>query len=121
MENEGPRIVVKHEGSVIIAELLDEEILEENTIEDITEALFSLVEDNPGVHLILSFLKVRHLSSSALGTLIRLNKRIEESKGTLKMCDIKPSLYEIFVITKLVRLFDIYDNEALALSSYSQR
>jgi len=118
MENHGPRIAIRREGDITIAELLDEEILEESTIEDIAESLFSLVTDHPGIKLVLSFAQVKHLSSSALGTLIRLNKRIEESQGLLKLCSIKPNLYEIFVITKLNRLFDIYETTDLAVSSF---
>ena len=118
MENYGPRISVSREGPVTVVHLLDEEILEESTIEDIAEALFSVVEENPGIKLVLSFAQVKHLSSSALGTLIRLNKRVEETHGELKLCDIRESLYEVFVITKLNRLFDICDTQELAMSSF---
>jgi anti-sigma B factor antagonist len=120
MQNYGPRVAVNQNGEVTEVELLDEEILDENTINDVAETLFAVVEDKAPVKLLLSFGRVKHLSSSALGTLIRLNKRIDESKGALKLCSIRASLYEVFVITKLNKLFDIYKDEDTALKSFGR-
>lgn len=120
MENYGPRIEVTHEAEITTVYLLDEEVLEEYAINEITESLFSVIDDYAPVRMVLSFAKVKHLSSSALGTLIRLSKKIVESKGSLKLCDIRPNLYEIFVITKLNKLFDICDSEEAALKSFGK-
>jgi len=102
----------------MVVELLDEEILDEITISEIAESLFSILEDKLPNRMVLSFDRVKHLSSMALGTLIRLNKRVEEHGGKLKLCEIRKSLYEIFEITKLNKLFDIYDSRDLAVSSF---
>ena len=119
MENYQAKIEVKKEGVISVVELLNEEILDESTIGDIADSLFAVVEDNNPVQMVLSFSRVKHLSSMALGTLIRLNKRIEEGGGLLKLCSIRSSLYEIFIITKLNKLFEIYDSEEAALSSFA--
>jgi anti-sigma B factor antagonist len=120
MQNNHTRIKIFPIGQVTMVELVDAEILDEGTINEITTALMDLVEQNPPIQLLLSFHRVEHLSSSALGTLIRLNKRIEEQGGDLKLCRIKRPLYEIFEITNLVKLFDIYEDEKTALNSFSQ-
>ena len=112
-----PRIEVSREGGITIVDLLDQEILEEHVIANIADSLFAVVAEEDAIKLVLSFARVKHLSSSALGTLIRLNKRVDECGGQLKLCDIKDALYEIFVITKLNKLFDIYENESMAVSS----
>ena len=119
MENYQTRIKVRKEGAITVVELLNEEILDESTISDIADSLFGVVEENSPIQMVLSFRKVKHLSSMALGTLIRLNKRVEERGGWLKLCDIRASLYEIFVITKLNKLFEIYDSEETALNSFT--
>jgi len=119
MDSYGPKIAVTRKDGITIAQLLDEEILEEGTINDITESLFAVVGENHGVKLLITFKKVKHFSSSALGMLIRLNKRVGEAGGELKLCEISPSLYEIFVITKLNKLFEIYDNQEQAINSFS--
>ena len=113
-----PKIAIKNEGSISVLELLAEEILDESTISDISESLFSILEEQSTEHMILSFIRVKHLSSMALGMLIRLNKKVEERGGLFKLCDIKPSLYEIFRITKLDKLLAIYDTCDQAIDSF---
>ena len=115
-----PKIAIKNQGSISVLELLDEEILDESTISDISESLFSILEEQSTEHMILSFIRVKHLSSMALGMLIRLNKKVEEGGGLFKLCDIKPSLYEIFRITKLDKLLAIYDTCDQALESFGR-
>ena len=118
MQDYGARIKVSHQGQVTVVELLDEEILEEGPINEITDALFTVVQNSANIKLLLSFDKVKHFSSSALGMLIRLNKRVGENGGALRLCRIKPSLYEIFTITKLNKLFDIHDRIDKALKGF---
>jgi len=118
MENQQARVAIKQQGDISIVELQDEEILDEITINEIADSLFSLVSENNPAKIVLSFVQVKHLSSMALGTLIRLNKRVEESGGQLKLCCIAKNLYEIFIITKLNKLFDIYDDEQGALAGF---
>lgn len=113
-----PKISIKNEGSISVLELLDEEILDESTINDISESLFSVLDEEHTEHMILSFARVKHLSSMALGMLIRLNGKIGESGGLFKLCDIKPSLFEVFRITKLDKLLSIYDTCEQALDSF---
>ena len=112
-----PRIEVTQKDGITEVELLDEEILDEMVIGNISESLFSVVQDRTPVRLMLSFSRVRHLSSSALGVLIRLHKRIRESGGELRLCCIQPTIYEIFKITKLNEVFQIYEDRAEALRS----
>jgi anti-sigma B factor antagonist len=63
---------------------------------------------------------VDHLSSAALGMLINVNKKIRERNGQLRLANIKPQIYEVFVITKLNKLFRILPTRAEGLSSFNQ-
>ena len=36
----------------------------------------------------------------------------------MKLCNIRPEIYEVFAITKLNKLFDIKDDEADALAAF---
>jgi len=113
-----PKIEVNREGPILVVELLEEKILEEGRINELAQELFQVVQDNPGLHLLLSFSRVKHFSSALLGTLIRLNKRVSAGGGTLKLCQIRASLLEVFEITKLNKVFDIYRERTEALLSY---
>jgi anti-sigma B factor antagonist len=108
MESIRPKISVEYVENATIVTLADEKILEENDIRALQEAIMSVVEQAPGLNLILDFRNVRFLSSAVLGLLIRVGKKIFESEGQLRLCNIAPKIHEIFKITRLTKIFDIY-------------
>ena len=84
--------------------------------------MFALVEEEHRKNIVLNFAAVGFLSSSALGKLITLEKKVKASGGKLRLSNIRPEIYEVFAITKLNKLFEIKDDEAEAwLPSGSRR
>jgi len=109
MEPIKPRIAVEYAQNATIVTFTDEKILEEQDIGALQDSIMSVIESAPGgMNLILDFSKVRFLSSAVLGLLIRISKRVYQRDGQLRLCNINPKIYEIFKITRLTRIFDIY-------------
>jgi anti-sigma B factor antagonist len=109
MEPIKPRIAVEYATNATIITFTDEKILEEQEISAIQDSIMSVIESaGGGVNLILDFSKVRFLSSAVLGLLIRVSKRVYQRDGQLRLCNINPKIYEIFKITRLTKIFDIY-------------
>jgi anti-sigma B factor antagonist len=52
--------------------------------------------------------------------LINANKRIREKNGQLRLANIKPQIFEVFVITKLNKLFKILPTREEAMASFNQ-
>jgi anti-sigma B factor antagonist len=115
---ENLRIKVSHDQKVTVVTLLDQDILDEIIVKEVAKSLFALVEDQTPVQMLLNFAKVKRLSSDMLGTILRLSKRINQNRGALKLCCIISPIYEIFVITKINQIFDIYDDQKTALKSF---
>ena len=113
-----PRLTVVHEGDVIVAELVDKKILDEIAITQIQEQLSAVLASATEPKLVMDFSRVAHMSSSALGMLITLHKRIREKGGELRLCGISPSIYEVFVITRLNEIFRIVQTRPQALASF---
>lgn len=113
-----PHLTVIETDDARIVEFADRKILEEISITEIGHELASLVDSTPGIKLLLSFKNVEHLSSAALGVLITLNKQVEAKSGKLKLSDISPQIFEVFKITRLNKLFDIYDTKEAALETF---
>ena len=67
---------------------------------------FGLVEQQSMGDILLNFTNVEFLSSAALGKLITLDRKVKTSKGRMKMCNIRPEIFEVFQITKLNKVFD---------------
>jgi len=115
---ESKRLRIHDRGDVTVVSFLDKKILDESNIEEIGRELLGLIEKRPQIKLLLDFESVQYLSSAALGKLITLNKRVAEDNGKLVLCSIRPQIYEVFQITKLNKIFDIAEDEAMALSRF---
>jgi anti-sigma B factor antagonist len=61
---------------------------------------------------------VEHLSSAALGMLIKLGKEVTRKKGKLILSDIRPQIYEVFRITRLHKMFEIHDTAGQAMKHF---
>ena len=118
METRSERLFLEPRGDVTIVSFMDKKILDEANIQEIGDELARLVTKDHRIKLLLNFENVEYLSSAALGKLISLHKRVREHSGQLKLCSIRPEIYEVFKITKLNLLFEIYDDEELALKTF---
>jgi len=105
-------------GDVTVVRFRDRKIIEDINIQELGQELFRLVEADGRDKLLLNFASVDFLSSAALGKLITLDKKMKAHGGALKLSNIHPEIYEVFVITKLTRLFDIRKDEATALVAF---
>lgn len=115
MKDQTPRLKLTSEGDVSIVELLDKKILEEESISAISAELFELAAKADEPRIVMDFANVGHMSSSALGMLITLHKRVREKGGQLRLCGIRPSIYEVFEITRLSEVFMICADRAEAV------
>lgn len=106
------RLKISEEDGIQVVTFVDRKILEELSISQIGDQLSDLVAAHPKIKLVLNFESVEHLSSAALGMLITLRNKVDESHGQLKLAAIKPQIYEVFKITQLYKLFDICESVA---------
>lgn len=118
MSENAPTIEVQRKGDVTQANLLLSEILDEITIAEFSDAINALVQENKPIRLLLNFVQVEHLSSSALGTLIRVEKTIKQHEGDFALCGIQETLFTVFKITKLDEVFTIYKDVEDALENF---
>lgn len=117
MADDKAHLSVSVEGDITVVQLTDRKILDEVSIARIGESLTELVAQSSPPRLVLDFVNVGHMSSSALGMLITLQKRIREGQGQLRLCRIQPTIYEVFVITRLNEIFTIHESVQDALAS----
>jgi anti-anti-sigma factor len=58
------------------------------------------------------------IDSTFLAALVASYKKIVEKKGQLKIVGFKPAVQSMFELTRLSRIFDIYNDEQKALMSF---
>jgi anti-sigma B factor antagonist len=112
------RLDIEEISDITIAKFIDKKILDENNIQVIGNQLFGLIDEERRLKIILDFSNVEYLSSAALGKLITMEKKVKAAKGKLRLCCIRPEIYEVFAITKLNRLFKICEDQERALEGF---
>ena len=116
-----PRISVQYVDEATVVAFTDEKILEETDVRALRTSIEAVIEQASRIRLVLDFRHVRFLSSAVLGLLIRISKRIYEQGGELRLCNIHPSIYEVFKITRLTSVFEIHENVESAIRSFPER
>ncbi len=112
------RLEVSEVGDVTVVRFVDRKILDAANIQELGDELFGLVEKENRKSLLLNFSDVEFLSSAALNKLIILDKKLKAAGGKLKFSNLRPEIFEVFVITRLNQLFDIKDNQDDALGAF---
>jgi anti-sigma B factor antagonist len=100
---------------VTVVSFVDTKIVTEENVQEVGDQLHSLVENERHRQLLLNFGNVQYLALSALSTLIKLKTKVAAVKGRLKICCIQPDLLEVFRISHLDQVFEIYKDERSAL------
>lgn len=108
---------VQDRDGVTVVRIRKSSILNAADVEAFGQELSALA-DTPGRKVVISFLGVDHLTSTALGKLIAVHQRLQAKGGDLKLADIDPRVYEVFSITRLDKLFDIHDRAETAVESF---
>src|SRR5260221_11281449 len=98
-------------NGVTVVSFVDTKIVTQDNIQEVGDQLYRLVEGDGYKQLLLNFGNVQYLSSAALGKLINLKKKVGAVKGKLKLCCIHPDLLEVFLISRLAQVFEIYPEE----------
>lgn len=76
-----------------------------------------LLEDDQR-KILLNLAGVAYIDSSGLGELIASRNTLHKNDGQVKLLHLTERVRELMVITKLLTVFDVYENESEALDSF---
>ena len=68
--------------------------------------------------LVLNLADVNYIDSSGVGELVSTYTTVTNAGGQLKLLNLTKKIRELLAITKLLTVFDVYDNEKAAVSSF---
>ncbi|HTR47016.1 MAG TPA: STAS domain-containing protein [Verrucomicrobiae bacterium] len=70
--------------------------------------------------VILNLANVSYIDSAGLGTLVATFHSARSQGATLKLTNLGAKFKEVLQVTKLMTVFDTYDNEAAAIQSFGK-
>jgi len=88
--------------------------------EELEQTIKSLIESG-NRNLIINLSDTQFLNSTALGVLISAHTSYVKRDGQVKLCSVDKRIENIFVITKLSMVFDVYSTEEQAIASFAER
>jgi anti-sigma B factor antagonist len=103
-------------GDVTILDLSGSVRMGEGAV-SLRNAIRGLVEQGKN-KILLNLGGVKNVDSSGIGELIANYTTISREDGQLKLLNLTDKIQNLLVITKLLTVFDSYDNEAEALNSF---
>ena len=68
--------------------------------------------------ILLDLAGVTHIDSSGLGELIASRMTLSNKGGVIKLINLTERLRDLMTISKMLMVFDVYDNESEALASF---
>ena len=104
-------------GNVLVVQLSGALLFGEES-----SSLRSLVRDllNQSSHILLDLKGVSYIDSGGLGTLVALYASARKVGGEIKLARLGPRANEVMQITKLLTIFDVFDDVDAAVASFEQ-
>ena len=72
------------------------------------------------VKLVLNLREVPYIDSTALGEIIRSYTSVIRKGGSVKLLNVSAHVHQLFVMTRLLSVFDLFDSETEAVKSFGK-
>ena len=72
------------------------------------------------VKLVLNLREVPSIDSTALGEIIRSYTSVIRKGGSVKLLNVSAHVHQLFVMTRLLSVFDLFDSETEAVKSFGK-
>jgi anti-sigma B factor antagonist len=69
--------------------------------------------------VLLDLASVKHIDSIGLGELVSSHVTLDDKGGALKLMHMTESVHELMTITRLLTVFEVYDDEPEAVASFA--
>ena len=84
----------------------------------LSEVLFNQIEEGNARKIIVDLKGVEFVDSTFLGALVKALKKITEKMGDIKVTNLEKPVRVMFELTRLYRVFEVFDNTNEAVASF---
>lgn len=83
------------------------------------EKVKELIEQKK-IKIVIDLSHVKWMNSSGLGTMMGCMTSLKNAGGDLKLCGVTEKVKSLFMVTKLITIFDTYDSVEDAVSAFQK-
>jgi len=105
-------------GNVVIVDISGKITLGDGGDAALKEKMRALVQQGQK-KLLLNLGDVSYVDSAGLGEIVQSYATVSKNGGTLKLLNVTKRIKDLLSITKLLTVFETFDNEAEAVTSFS--
>jgi anti-sigma B factor antagonist len=105
------------DGVTVVA--LDGQIVLGEESNSLREKLKSLIAEGEK-KIVLNLANIKYIDSAGVGTLVAAHISAKTQGASVRICHLGRKFHEVLQITKLLTVFDVYDTEVAAVSSFEE-
>ncbi len=110
------KIEKRKKGDVLILDLKGK-ILIGDGIDELREAINNALKEKE-TKILFNFAEVPYLDSTGLGEVVRSYTSIKKEGGSVKIVNLTNKVKDLLSVTKLLTVFDTFEEEEKAVSSF---
>lgn len=112
-------IVVKYQDGIAIVNFVDSvAMFETDKVQAVGSELIDLVGSRKEPKILLNLSNAHFISSAMLAHLVKLHRKVQEAKGRIRLCGLRPVIMDAFKVSHFDRIFEIFPDEAAALKKF---
>ena len=92
-------------------------LIEKNQANDLMEDISTMTEKD-GSNFVIDLADFKYMNSTGLNVLLGILSKARKSGGEAVICAVPEKIKTLLVITKLVNVFSVVDNEDLAAAAF---
>jgi anti-sigma B factor antagonist len=109
-------VASREEGSITVLDLKGKITLGEGSVQ-VRDAIRGLVRKGKK-SILLNLGDVNYIDSSGLGELVGAYTTAKNQGAEIKLLKLTKKVHDLLQLTKLCTVFDVYDDEAIAIASF---
>jgi anti-anti-sigma factor len=106
------------DGVAVITFLESAAMIEGEKVDALAKDLFDVIDTKKYTKVVLNLYNAGYMSSAMLAVLVRLHRKMQDVKGKVRLCALRPPVMDAFKVSQFDRLFEIFADEDAALKKF---
>ncbi len=117
--SEYENINVRYVDAVAVVSFLETvSMFEGDKVQAVSKELIDLVASRKDPRILLDMSNAHFVSSAMLAHLLKLHRKVQDAKGKIKLCGLRPVIMEAFKVSQFDRIFEIHPDANSALKKF---
>ena len=106
------------DGIAVVNFLETVSMFEGDKVKGVSDELLDMVESRRFTKMLLNLSNAHFVSSAMLAHLVKLNRKMQEVKGKVRLCCLRPVIQDAFRVSNFDKIVEIFPDEAAALKKF---